>query len=486
MANKQFNLDPVHPFIYSEELSRHILSYLRPKQMFIAAHCSKVAMAALNTEDIISNCLNVGGGTMRSIMALYPLMKKGAIYTMSPVRTLELCVGTRCEYCKQSENYTGEAKMTYCVRPTFGIKACVGCLMQEDNVPLYRTFRFRSNSHNEDDIDEHEGNGATALPRNQWALSSRFQKTIDNGFKEYHNQYYLANRQIIYEILSHPRVAAYPTRDRYFDENDNPTVGVDFVRFTRDNHEIMQTSTLFDFTGNKTGAIFTRKMLGELVDYLKSDGNHGIDFFFNNMIPGCPALDEYAPFINAYEKCIGSATLRQNRRIKLDQENRQLRQYKKIELAVKGIAKIARMMSPENIRSWQFHFSNSPLYESNLMLRVMLMYREITYPRARWCLTYDTSSGTLNGLLHSVLGSFLAKPFPMNKKVATKIAHEIYDTTIEHICLKRHRGIYKGKGWKIKQSGYGRRYRRIYDYRSRGYSRRTVYPWRDRSNERVL
>ena len=484
MANKQTNSDPVHLFNCDVEMTRQIMSFLHPKQMYTVAHCSKVTMAAVNIEDVVFNCLNAGGGAMKSIMALYPLMKKGAIYTMSPVRMLELCVGTVCEYCKRSENYTGEPKMTYCVRPTFGIKACVGCLMQEGNSPFYRTFRIRSNY---DDIDEHEGNSDNTVSRNQWALTSRFQKTIHNGFIEYHNQYYLANREIIFKILSHPRVAAYPTRDkRYFDEDGNPTVDIDFVRSSSDNHEIMQTSTLFDFTGNKTGAIFTRKMLSVLVDYLKEDGNCGIDYFFNNMIPGCPPLDDYAPFVNAYEKCIGSATLRQNRRIKLAQEKRQLRQYERIELAVKGIAKITMMMSPENIGSWQCPFSNSAPYESNLMTRVMLMYREITYPRARWCLTYDTSSQRLNRLLHCVLGPFLAKPFPMNKKVATKLAHEIYSTSIEEISLKRHRGIYKGKGWKIKQSGYGRRYRRSYDYRSRGFSRRTVYPWSDRSSERVL
>lgn len=484
----------LHPFNHSPELSRHILSYLHPKQMFIAAHCSKTSMAGLHIEDVVYNCLHTGGGPMKSIMALYPLMQKGVVYVMSPARTLELCIGTECEYCKKSVKYSGRTGMTYCVRPTFGIKACKTCLMQDLYGRNFRTYH----TINDDDIDDNQKlksnkEGANVIPKKQWALTCLFQKIVSNSSQEYHNQYYLANREVIYEILTYSRVAAYPRNiRRYFDGNNNPTIGVNAVWFSDDSDEIMQTDTLFDCTGKKTGAIFTRKMLSSLVDYLKLDGNLGVEHFFNNMIPGCPSMSMYQPFINAYEQCIESARVKHSIRVKMSQERRQLQQYEKVELAVKGISKIAVMMSPNNIYKWKkpplyrSHSTSrtkSSIYDSNVMQRVMLMYREITYPRAKWCLTFDTSSPRLDKLLHSILDSFLANPISMSKKSASAMAYKIYHTIINQTRCKRHVGIYKDISWEVKQSGYARRYRR--EYINRG-TPRVFRPWRDRSSERVL
>ena len=104
------------------------MSYLAPKDLLNAANCNELMKNNLTMKMVVQSVLNTGGTAMASMMALYPHMKSRAIHSMNPYRMLDVCTGTRCEYCQYVSDDPTPIKRTLNVRGNFAIKACWDCI----------------------------------------------------------------------------------------------------------------------------------------------------------------------------------------------------------------------------------------------------------------------------------------------------------------------------------------------------------------------
>ena len=77
------------------------------------------------------------------------------------------------------------------------------------------------------------------------------------------------------------------------------------------------------------------------------------------------------------------------------------------------------------------------LHRKEKMKRLLLLYTEITYLKAKWYLTYDTSCPQLDKAIHSILGELLAKPTSMTRKKATQYARTLY-LSCNHLIEMSH------------------------------------------------
>ena len=250
---------------------------------------------------------------------------------------------------------------------------------------------------------------------------------------------------ILYKIFEHPKVLAYPYGSRYLQRGiDNELIPLLHNAWgnepglanrqlgpiveSQDRFEIMWARTHVNSFGDPEGPRVTRSILHDIVDYLKSDENHTIDGYLDEKIHWTVNDRDYDEFISSYEEQIEQAeNLQEQRREDLKIKSA-LRRFNKIDSAMKLIDKIIRHMNKTNIKRWTKEMNDNqdmsenhqesdfmrwsgirPIADSKrlrlVMIRALLMYREIPYEKGTWLLTYDT--GTPNN--SSGIGTTLEK-----------------------------------------------------------------------------
>lgn len=468
------------------DTTQSILQYLTPKDLHNVATTSKRALASLTHEDVAFTCLYHGGNSLKSIERLYTRSKSMSIHTLLPIEVLRMCISRVCGFCKRNPNNRFGPGKTNAVRPNFAVHTCQGCLVK----------RFRS------DIWLFLHGFPKRLATT--SLTSAFMRVKYSDSKRLYfvNQYYEAHKDAILAIFNHVRVLAYPYGKRLFEligneyvpvlTMDNDTSSRDIIE-SKDAYEVTWARPTYNSFGLKCGPIFDRSLLSSMVDYYESPDYKGLDYFFDHLLPGCPKADDYKPFVEAYEKYSQDALQKNEDKKDNIRNERQLARYNMIEVAVKAIAKIAKCLTPSILGVWSRQLRNQTsdpsqsycVRISKIYRRALLLYHEIPYVGAKWCLTYDTGIPMLDRLLHDTLGRYLMNPHSMTRHEAIGFAHLVYTKCrrafANELSIPAVNGIFLNRRRSIATT-FGMHYRREY---SRRESR--VWPsWTDTSNHRRL
>lgn len=418
-----------------------------------------------------------------------------AIYTFSPFRLLAICTSLKCEYCKEvvhptaSQGAKKKINTTHAVRPTFGQRVCWKCLNQGQPRVIPGCGDVISYS----------------------CLTTEWHKVHwDAGGSV--DPVYMENRSALYDIWNHDRVLAYPggyreLRETNFGESVPVLRERDYndpdpfeIAESRDEFEIMWTYPRNDRFGARQGPIYTLNYQDQLLQYLRTEGNQGIDYFLQYIIPGVPSPEDYQPLVSTYKSLIDQANARQSVSRRASQAKIYVSWYGKTSIAVGAMAKIARKMTSANIERWsnestlssfpatfgedrlvRLDYASTPTtLKRKTMIRLMLLYREIHYHHATWHLTFDTGDGGLNSLMHSVLGRYLRNPQPLTSGEALSYARTIYLATRGIVFGSAIPGIHLRHMDRIRTDFVGVRFRRPYRPRENLWDQ----PWTDPSENR--
>lgn len=459
-------------FGHNMELSKHVMSYLLPQDLHSAATTSKDMLKWLTMDMVVRSLLYNGTRPYDSVKALYPHMVKRSIYPMSPIRVLMICIAKRCEHCPD----TKDPQLTNCVRQNFGVRACWDCL--NDKHP---------------DQPILDGN-----PPSQPIISKFWRLRESPGQDGYfHNQYYLAHRTKLYRLFSHPRILAYPYGIRFHSLVNGAFIPIhdepDGSYVSHDRWELMWNKTQFDAFGDRTGPIFTRSMINDVIEYMTDEGNdEEIDTFLDEILPMPDNISDYESFTTAYESHVDNADRQEQQRLVDNAEKKFQNHRSKIDLAVKGIGDIIWHFNERQIIKWnkehyQIKFRRvSYTSQSRSFVRALLLYEEIHYENAKWVLTYDTGNLKLDKKIHSILGPFLSKPVLLTEEEAKRLANSLYMHCRSEVFIKSNTKIYAINPWNhrvtIRTDYQIDRNSRANRYRRRNYKRYSY--WKDTSMER--
>ena len=125
----------------SEDIILELFDFLGPAPLLQYAQCSKHLRRSLTHDTVLQSVLLRGGSptARKSLESLMTLLRKGRIYTPSPVRLLRLACGKVCE--------RGCGKRPPGVRPDFGVFFCFDCVCSHGTVevrnrdPAWRAIR---------------------------------------------------------------------------------------------------------------------------------------------------------------------------------------------------------------------------------------------------------------------------------------------------------------------------------------------------------
>ena len=278
------------PFGHEKNISSMVMNYIGDIRTLLAVtRVNKLLRDSITEEMVIKCAMYSGGRPFSSIRNIYRFMTTKSGYIASPLRLLRLCNGRRCEFCNNIETseiteFKGKDvsnSKPAVVRPHLNVFACIACLT------VHRNKHF--------------------------CLTSKFERIIWSDHKQtfLENGYFLANRDILYRIFSHPRVTTYPYGNRWVFTDEDGLVQNAFNRLdsrqTADRYELQFACTQTDASGEAIGPLFNRAILSSLVSYLKKPNNRGIDHYLENiMIPRAPRATDYDNFVKVYEDHIES------------------------------------------------------------------------------------------------------------------------------------------------------------------------------------
>lgn len=397
---------------------------------------------------------------------------------MSPMRLLAICTGTKCEFCDQDlvDDFHASGPIssgiTLRVRPHLGVKCCWTCLN-------YSRKRKTLSSPNK-------------------AIHSKLTTSIYKVHDHALTEFYLSNRETLYEIWCHDRILAYPYGLRYLDEQHDGTlvpVGNRYDAYSPvesyDAFEIMWKEPTLDNNGNPCGPIMTASLLQDLVSYLGQEDNLGIDHFLDYVVKHTSRKESYVPILKAYDESIEDAEHAVQERMLNAQAQLNIKRFKAIDLAMKGIDKIIKRTSTSDIKWWLKEMSMVKRPQSyletqrRLMTRTLLLYREIPYHKGTWVLTYDTGCPELNRTIHDVLGDFLKKPKHLSSDEVYHLARTLYKRSRDILRFERVEGVLiDSSTMAIRREFSARWYRRQYRPSPAALSK---FPeWKDTSPNRKL
>lgn len=356
-----------------------------------------------------------------SLKRLNRIVETRGVWPISPIRTLRLLCGRICEFCLNKDNtttpYTSHSNtnpIPRMVRPGWPVFCCWPCLSES------RTYQVSES------IADWPGVQLRCITRpwgkvNYHAQHDRF----------YHKQFYLANRSILLEIFNHPRILAYPWGTRYFDiETDLPLSERSRNSFSsHDRCEIMWSAQL-DKGGERIGALMSADLIQPLVEYLKTPNNLGIDHFLLDMIPNAPRLDDYDPFLNAFQAIRPKADLHEHHQAMLFRTKTELARYHKIENAIASLSLVEATITPAGIAAVDTDHGFE-LWNISVFRRIILCYQEEHNLSLRYPLTWDTGDFKLNRALASLFAPLMIAP----TRVSTDEL-DTYATRFITICIK--------------------------------------------------
>ena len=437
-------------FGHERNISSMIMNYIGDiRTLFAVSKVNKLLRNSITEEMVIKCAMYSGGRPLASIKNIYRFMTTKSAYIASPLRLLRLCNGRRCEFCNNTKTdeiteYKGKDvsnSKPAVVRPHLNVFACIACLTVHRNEHFCLTSKFE---------------------RKIW--SDHNQASLENG-------YFLANREILYEIFSHPRVTSYPYGKRWVFTDDNGLVQNAFCRedmtdTTLDRYELMFACCKTDLAGEAIGPLVNRIGLAPLVSYIKQPNNRGIDYYLENiMIPSAPVASDYDNFIRTYEDNIVSAMLRKKERDDNKMTDLLYRLHLKVEHVVRAIGEVVSHMTYKVLRRPYKTYvrKNSRMTEStqdtqqcnrtyyssesrppslryrfdpgmdknqvfSMLIRTVLCYYEATEPKLKRPVSYCTGSTEINHILNSILTPLYNDPIQVigSPKIARNLARTLF------------------------------------------------------------
>lgn len=175
-----------------------IKSYLNPRDLLKFYTSSTKLLNMLSHKIVFESTYSFSRSSWTSMKRLNRLVETRGVWPISPVRTLRLLCGKRCEFClNDTSSNPNSNPIPRLVRPGWPVFCCWPCLSDS------RPFRLsRANT----------WPGVTI--RNITRPWSKLIFRPDQD-KFYHKQFYLANREILLDIFNHKRILAYPCGFRY-------------------------------------------------------------------------------------------------------------------------------------------------------------------------------------------------------------------------------------------------------------------------------
>ena len=453
------------------------MEFLPAASLKSLAATSKTFYNLLTVELAVKSCLYSGGYCMESVIRLGDLIRKGAIYPMSPMRILQLCTSRICEHCASAK--------TNKVRASYGILVCWNCLT----------------------IGRSGSTGSPRMPLTR-AIQKVFWSDRCNSFSL--NQYYYSKRRLFQKIFNHSRILSFPYGTRYLEATTDPddclpvlvgpfnyhhtaTPVAELMPGTRfaseDRREFVYAKRTIDLFGNFSGPVVTYEHIVSLVSYLSEEDNKGIDYYLDNIMRSVPQMVEYLPFLRAFDANVECAVARWQATRLERAAVASLKRYQSIQVGIDCMGKIAIVMSSSNIKRWcesvpRLGSRSSEFYErqSIIFRRLVLLYHEIPYVHAKWTLTYDTGCPQLNKALHRILGPYLQNPKPISYRVASALTEEIFNSSRSILICQRVPGIFENGNRGRILDRFGQRFRAPYATNPA----RPFPAWRDTSGNRRL
>jgi len=445
-------------FGYDRNISLVIMNYIGDiKTLFTVSKVNKLLRETINEEMVIKCAMYSGGRPFASIRNVYRFMKNKSGYIASPLRLLRLCTGKRCEFCNNIKTndaceFRGRDVSNIrpaVVRPHMNVFACISCLT----------------THREPKISQ--GWNYTCLTR-------KFERIIWSDHKQtfLENGYFLANREILYRIFSHPRVTTYPYGYRWVYTDEDGLVQNAFNRLdareTADRYELQFACTHTDTSGEAIGPLFSRAILPSLVSYLKKPNNRGIDHYLENiMIPRAPKATDYDNFVKVYEEHFKSAM---NLKKEKDAEVLADRLYKhhlRVEHVVRAIGVVVSYISPSSLdkqfkdyvktnskkpskskqraaarllhkrspnrpasltykHKWGRDINKQQVF--SMVIRTVLCYQEAQEVTLKRPVTYSTGSPEINRIINTILAPLYKDPIRVigSPSIARRVAKTLF------------------------------------------------------------
>lgn len=420
-----------------ENVSRYILEFLEsPTDLLNAASVNQCLLSSLTMDLVVERLFRYGKNYFRSLKNLFPLMERNAIYPVTAFCLLRMIVVPTCYYCRDVREIDRsvcpgvQSSGTYkpvtpgtslFVRGNFGIRTCHDCLTKQlprEYTPSTGSFEYSS-------------------------LTREWRKLVwSSRHKQFfHNSYYLAHRRTLFDIFQHPRILCYPYGERFFDINDVDDTfileqvlapSVDSI-ISQDRVEFMWTRLQRNSFGDPVGPIFNQGMLNQLVTYVESENNQGIDYYLDNMIEAPPSPTDYDAFLDAYRAYITRAEASETSRLEDQHCMRLYKMHERINVAIGIVAAVVEQVTPINMHRWHGRTARSFSYYSydldcQELHRALLLYHEMPYLQCRYPLTWNTDSPNVNRAIHSAFGPF----FKSNKEIevdeAEPLAKHIWET----------------------------------------------------------
>ena len=362
-----------------------VLSFLKPRDVLSLATCCKQNPnpPLVTMDQCVSVVLNSGPCGVKSLINVYNLMVRKAIYPVSIERVLRLGCGVKCEFCLENE-----VRIT---RPQWAVHACWTCL---------------SNNVNEESIDD-----------DTWNLNRKWSREfLRDGNKRFVKAYYLAHRQTIFKLFSDPQVIAQCYGYRKVESTRN---NGELVR-SKDRYEILYRSSTRDNFNQLIGPRFTYDMMRGVISFLEEDRSHTVGQFLAQCTDS-PFDSDYYEFIASFEKSINEAKSKQAARKQDNADKKYRSRLGKIEHVLDAMHKVSQYLSVEKLNSPAFieeacenhsHLGNLPVTRQtvNALNRLLLCYRVEDHLSLKYCITFDTGNYRVDCRLMELFATLMKAP----------------------------------------------------------------------------
>ena len=384
-----------------ESIIGMVLLFLKPRDVLTLATCCKeVPKPPLVTMDqCISVVLNSGPCSVKSMINVYKLILRKAIYPVSIERVLRLGCGVKCEFCLQNE-----VRIT---RPQWAVHVCWTCL--------------RNN------VNQESNNDTTLNLNRKWS-----REFIRNGNKRFVKAYYLAHRQTIYQVFSDRQVLSQCYGYRRIESTRN---NGEFVT-SKDRFEIVYRSSTRDNCHKLIGPRFTYDMIRSIIPFLEEDKSRTVSQFLAKC-KGAPFDSDYDEFITSFEKHIDEAKSIQAVRTQDIADRKYQSRLERIERVLNALHKVSQYVSVEILNSplfieeaceYQLKLGELPVTQQtvNALSRLLLCYRVEEHLLMKYCITFDTGNYRVDCRLMELFASLMKTPSKVTDKVARFTAMKLW------------------------------------------------------------
>ena len=384
-----------------DDIKDHILGFLSASDILQLTMVRKRYHKLVSMDAAMLVVLNTSKWAIHSIYNLHRLMKKRAIYPITIRRLLRIGLGKVCEFCFNNK--------VHVLRPQSGTFVCWKCM----NTELYSERQVENDEASSTELNE------------IISVNVRWHKAYlkANG-KTHIKQYYAAHRGVLYNILSHRRVLAYPYGMRKVKQSSGRIIN------SKDSYEILWRKPWVDFEGDAFGPLITYQHLSSLVSFIESNINNTVDRFIEKYVEDAPLLWEYDPFISSFNKYFPRIFLQYQNQKELDANARFNNRCIKIDRFSKALhcISVCCTITDLDLRDEIANFPPATLDDVMALRRLLLCYISEYNTQLRWCATYDTGNSNLNYTVDSILRPVMQSPSKViiDSSAARSIARKLF------------------------------------------------------------